>query len=115
MKEEKEAAKEAFDGTALAQLLLRPGRRQAGAVLLTFGVPRDDRCGVQSAMDPGDKLEAPIASIQADHARANGVETQRPLEQRASKRGIMEVGRGEQKEDGQTRAATEQGMHAIAA
>src|SRR5437588_582336 len=115
MKEEKDAAKEAFDGTALAQFLGCPGRRQAGAVLLPFGVPGDDRCGVQSAMDPGNELEAPIASIQADHARANRVETQRPLQQRASKRGIMEVGRGEQKEDGQARTATEQGMYAIAA
>jgi len=30
-------------------------------------------------------------------------------------RGVMEVGRGDQKEDGQARVTTEQGMHAIPA
>jgi hypothetical protein len=38
MKEEKDAAKEAFDAAALAQLLFGPGGRQAGAVLVALGV-----------------------------------------------------------------------------
>jgi hypothetical protein len=42
MKEEKNAAKEAFDGTPLAQFLFGPGWRQAGTVLLAFGIPRND-------------------------------------------------------------------------
>ena len=38
MKEEKNAAEEAFDGAAFAQLLFRPGGRQTGAVFLAFGM-----------------------------------------------------------------------------
>ena len=34
VKEEEDTAKEAFDGTALAEFLFDPGGRQAGAVLL---------------------------------------------------------------------------------
>jgi hypothetical protein len=37
-KKQKNAAKEAFNGAALAQLLFRPGGRQTGAVFLAFGV-----------------------------------------------------------------------------
>jgi len=54
------------------------------------------------------------SGIQADEARANGVEAHGPFEQWASERGIMDEGLGEQKADGQAGAATEQGMHAIA-
>ncbi len=42
VKEEKNAAKEAFDGAAFAQLLFRPGGRQTGAVFLAFGIPGND-------------------------------------------------------------------------
>jgi hypothetical protein len=41
-----------------------------------LGWKADDRASVQSGRDPADQLEAPIASIQADHVRANRVETQ---------------------------------------
>jgi hypothetical protein len=42
-KKEEDATKEAFNSTAFAQFLFGPGGRQAGAVFLTFGVPRNDR------------------------------------------------------------------------
>jgi hypothetical protein len=38
MKEEENAAKEAFDATAFASFLFGPGGRQAGAIFLPFGV-----------------------------------------------------------------------------
>jgi len=66
-------------------------------------------------MDPGDKAQIPIRGIQTDDARTDLIETYGPLKPRASERGIMDVGGGEQKVDGQAGAATEQGMHAIAA
>src|SRR5439155_26827273 len=50
----------------------------------------------------------------ADHARADLIEAQRPLQQGTCKRGVMHIGRREQKEERQAGAATEQGMHAIA-
>ncbi len=65
-------------------------------------------------MDPGDETQAPISGVQADDARADGVEAHRPFQQRASEGRIMDVGGGEQVDDGQAGAATEQGMHAIA-
>ena len=114
MKKEKEAAKEAFDRTALAQFLFGPGGRQARAVLLPLGIPRDDRDSMQGGMDPGDEAQSPIGSIQADHARADLIEAQRPLQQGTCERGVMHIGRREQKEERQAGAATEQGMHAIA-
>ena len=51
MKKEEDTAKEAFDGGALAQFFGCPGGRQAGAVLLSFGVPGDNRHGSQSGME----------------------------------------------------------------
>ena len=51
MKEQKNGAKEAFNGTAFAQFLLGPSRRQAGAVLLASGVSGDDG----GSMDPKDE------------------------------------------------------------
>ncbi len=78
-------------------------------------VPGDDGCGVQGGMDPDDKAQTPIRGIQTDDARTDLIETHGPLKPRASERGIMDVGGGEQKEDGQAGAATEQGMYAITA
>jgi hypothetical protein len=115
VKEQEDAAKEAFDGTALAEFLFGPGGRQAGTVLLPLGGPGDDGGGMQSGVDPGDEAQAPLGSVQADNARAHGVEAHGPFHQRASEGGIMDIGAGEQKEEGQARTATEQGMHALAA
>src|SRR5215472_4884464 len=78
-------------------------------------VPGDDGNGMQCVMDPGDEAQARVGGIQTDDARTQSVEAHGPLKPRASEGGIMDIGRGEQKEDRQARAATEQGMDAIAA
>ena len=114
VKEQEDAAKKAFDRTALAKFLFRPGGRQAEAVLLPFGIPGNDGGGVQGGVDPGDEPQSPIGGVQADNARANGIEAHSPFQQRTSERSIMDVGGRKQKEEGQAGAATEQGMHAIA-
>src|SRR5260221_7686737 len=67
MKEEKDPSEEAFDAGAFAQFLGGPGGREAGAVLLAFGIPGYDSDGSQGAVDPGDETQAPIARVQADH------------------------------------------------
>ena len=115
MEEQKDAAKEAFDGTALAQFLFGPGRWQAGAVFLVLGVPGDDRDRVQRGMDPGDETQVPIGGVQSDDAQADLIEAHGPLKPRMSEGSIVDVGGGEQVEDEQPLAMTEQGMHAIAA
>jgi hypothetical protein len=45
MKEEENPCEEAFDAGTFAQFVGGPSRREAGAVLLAFGIPRDDRNG----------------------------------------------------------------------
>jgi hypothetical protein len=63
-----------------AQFLLGPSRRQAGAVLLSFGVPGDDGGGMEGGMNPADEAQPPIDGIQADHARVKMVEMYGPLQ-----------------------------------
>jgi hypothetical protein len=58
MKEEKSAAKEAFAGTAFAQFLCGPGWWQVRAILLSLGVPGDDRDHSQGSVDLVDELQA---------------------------------------------------------
>ena len=115
MKEEEDPPKEAFDGGAFAQFLFGPGRRQAGAVLLALGIPGDDCNRMESHVDPSNEAQAPISGVQAYDARTDGVEAHGPLQQGLGKGGIMDISWRQQKEDGQARAATEQGMRAIAA
>ena len=115
MKKEEDAAKEAFDGGTFAQFLFGPRGWQARAVLLVLGVPGHDHHGMQGSMDSGDEPQAPIGGIQADDTWADGIEVHRPFQQGARKRRIMDVSGGEQVENGQAGASTEQGMHAIAA
>lgn len=64
MEEEKHATKEAFDATALAQLLacLHVGGKQE-RLRCAFGIPRNNRDGPQNSMNPGDETQAPIGSI----------------------------------------------------
>ena len=62
-------------------------------------VPGNHRDGTQNGVNPMDQLESPIACIQADDPRADVVEPQRQFQQRAGKRGIMHVGRGDQEVD----------------
>ena len=113
--EDQDPAEEAFNGRALAQLLGGPGRRQSVVLLLSLWVPRDDSSGVQGGMYPGDELEAPITSIQADHPWVQRQEPDGQLQQRASEGRIMAVGRGQAEQQGQARPAAEQGMQPVAA
>ena len=80
-----------------------------------LGWKADNGDRMEGRVDPSDEAQAPIGGVQANYARTDGVEAHGPLQQGLGKGGIMDVGRRKQKEDGQARAATEQGMHAIAA
>ena len=62
-----------------------------------------------------DQLQAPIARIQPDDARAQVVEAYGPFEQGASKGGVMGIGGPEQEVHGQAGPPTEERMHPIAA
>ena len=55
VKEEKNTAKEAFDGTALAQFLFGPSGRQTGSIFLPLGIPRNDGHGTKHSMNPGNE------------------------------------------------------------
>jgi len=113
-KEEEDTAKEAFNGAAFAQFLFGPCGRQAKAVLLALRIPGDDGDGSQRAVNPVDELQTPIAGVQADETRADGVEADGQFQEGTGKGGIMAVGRGDQEMHRQAGAATEQGMDAIA-
>jgi len=52
-KEEEDATKEAFDGTAFAQFLFGPNGRQAGAVLRTAPLRQLDRQAAQGKQMQG--------------------------------------------------------------
>jgi len=84
MKEEKNAAKAAFNGTAFAQFLSGPGRWEARSVLLSFRIPGNNGDSTLGGMDPVNELRAPIARIQADDAWMDGVEAH---SEASSKRG----------------------------
>src|SRR5260370_7723714 len=76
-KEQKHAAKEAFNGTAFAQFLFGPGWRQTRAVLLSLGIPGNHGDGSQGGVNPVDELQAPSSGIQTDDARVAVVERDR--------------------------------------
>jgi len=63
MKEEKHAPKEALEAAPFAKLFLGPGGRQAGTVLLVFGIPRDDSDSTKHAMNPGNEVQAPLGGV----------------------------------------------------
>jgi hypothetical protein len=72
-----------------------------------FGIPRDDRRGVQHGVDPRDQLEPPGGGIQAHHPRAPPEPAHGQLEPRAGKGGIVDIGGREEEEQRQAGAATE--------
>ena len=113
-KEEENPAKEAFNGTAFAQFFFGPRGRQAGAVLLSLGIPWNHSNGSQGRVDPVDELQAPIGRIEPDDAGMQVVEAHCQFEQGTRKGGIMGIGGPDQEVDRQPGAATEQRMHAIA-
>jgi hypothetical protein len=77
-------AKEALNTGALAQFGGGPGGRQPVALLLPLGVPRNNGRGAECRVDPGDQLEASVAGIQPDHARAQPIQADGGGEQRAA-------------------------------
>src|SRR5437764_344001 len=105
VEEQEDAAKKAFDRTALAKFLFRPGGRQAEAVLLPFGIPGNDGGGVQGGVDPGDETQSPIGGIQTDDAWVDLIEMGDPFQERAGEGSIMDVSWRKQEENGQARAA----------
>jgi len=115
MKEKKNAAKEAFNGAALAQFLSRPGGRQTGAVFLTFGVPRNDGHRTQDTVNPANETQTPIGGIQTDHARMNAIQMHRPCQEWLSKGSIMNVRRRDKEKERQARTTANQGMDPITA
>jgi hypothetical protein len=66
-------------------------------------------------VDPGDELQAPIAGVEAHDAGMQVIQPDRPLLERTGKGSVMDVRRGEEEQEGQSRPATEQGMDAVAA
>jgi hypothetical protein len=79
MKEEKNATKEAFDTAAFAQFFPGPSWRQAGTVLLVFGIPRNDGDSTKNGVNPGNETQTPICSVQANDTGTNLVEAHGPF------------------------------------
>ena len=100
VKEQEDAAKEAFDGTAQALFLFGPSGGKHERFFCRLGWKANNGDCVQGGMDPGDEPQAPIGGVQANNARTDAIEAHGPCQQRASKRGIMDEGLGKQKEEG---------------
>src|SRR5512135_8960 len=66
-------------------------------------------------MNPADELKAPIASSHAHDAGTDPVEAACQFQPGTGKEGVVPMGWPDQKEQWQAAAATEQGMHPIAA
>jgi len=115
VEEEKDAAEEALNAAALAEILAGPGRWEAGAFPGTLGIPGDDGGGAEGGVDPGDESEAPVGGIEADDAGATIVERDDGGEQRLGERGIVSVRGSDAEEGGEARAPAEHGVDAEAA
>jgi len=113
--EQEDTPEEALDAGALAEFVLGPGGREAGAVFEEFGIEGDDGGGADDGVDPGDERGSPIGGVEADDTWPEGIEGNGSGEQGLGEGGVVAVGRGEAEEHGQTRAAAEQGMDAVAA
>jgi len=86
VKKEENPAKEALDGGALAQLLSSPGGGKAGTVLLAFGIPGNDGHSTQDGVDPADKLQAEVTSIETGEL---GQGRRQRRDRRGARRGWM--------------------------
>jgi hypothetical protein len=115
MKKEKNASKEALNAASFPEFFFRPGGRQVGAVLLTFGIPGNDCNSTKHSMNPGNQPQASVGRIQTDDTGTDLIEAHCPCQQELCKRSIMGIGRREQKEDRQARTTTDEGMNPEAA
>ena len=116
VKEEEDATKEAFDGTAQALFLacLQVGGRQE-RFCCRVPVSGDDGDRMQGGMDPGDEPQAEIRRHPGGSCAGGWNRGARPLEasgEQTEHHGALSG--GAQKADGQARTAAEQGMHAVA-
>ena len=50
-------------------------------------------------MNPGNKVQTPIGSIKPDDTWMDAIQLHNPCQEALSERGIMEIGRREQKEE----------------
>jgi hypothetical protein len=78
--EDEDAAEEALDTRAFAQLRRGPGRRQAIPPLLPLGIPGDDCSGAERRVDLRDQFEPPVTSIEADDPRLDAQEAEGQLQ-----------------------------------
>lgn len=62
-KEQEDAPEKPFDPAPFPQFLFRPGRRQAGTLLLPFGIPGDYSGSVEDGMNPEDEPQSPIRGV----------------------------------------------------
>ena len=113
--EEEDAAEEAFDAAALAQLVLGPGGREAGEVFGRFRVEGDDSDSAKGGVDPRDQGASPLGGVEAYHAGVQVIEGDSGGEQGLGTGGVVAIGRGNAEEEGQAGAAAEQGMHTVTA
>jgi hypothetical protein len=108
-----DTTEEALNGGAFAQIVGRPSRRQAGPILLSLGIPGDHGYRAQRGVDPRDQAQSPIPSIQSDDTRTQPVERHPQRQQRPGEESIMPVGRSQQEEHRQARAAAQQRVDAV--
>jgi hypothetical protein len=74
MKKEKNPSKEALNAAALPKFFSGPSWRQARAVLLVFGIPRDNSYSTENSMNPGNETQAPVGRIKTNNTGTNLVE-----------------------------------------
>jgi hypothetical protein len=79
MKKEKNASKEAFNAAAFSEFFSGPSWRQAGVVLLVFGIPRNDGDSTKYGMNPSNETQTPICCVQANDTGTNLVEAHSPF------------------------------------
>ena len=83
----------------------RPGERQAGAVLLPFGIPGDDRDRPERGVDPGNEAQAPIAGIEPNDAWAYAIEGHGLGQEQLGNGRVMAAGGGKEEEQRLPRAS----------
>jgi hypothetical protein len=112
VKKEKHASKEALDAAPLAQFLFCPSGRQAGTVRTArLGFQGMTAIATRHAVDPPDEAQAPIGCIQAPDTGTDLLQASRPGQHLSCKWSIMSICGRKQKEERQTRTATDEAMY----